>query len=103
MQFLELKTPRLINQIKNFCPVCFMWSFNDYLDTISPFLDHHMPRRHTAGSDTSSIQIAMEAPKEVPVQGCKKNVENACFLMVFQIFFNLGSILAHQISMSLFS
>jgi hypothetical protein len=25
----------------------------------------------------------------------EKNVENACFLTVFQIFFNLGSILAH--------
>ena len=33
----------------------------------------------------------------------KKIIKNACSLTVFQIFFNLGSILAHQISMSLFS
>ena len=42
---------------------CSMGSFNDYLDTILPFLYHNIPLHHTAGLDTIFIQIAMDPPQ----------------------------------------
>merc|ERR1739836_180220 len=40
---------------------------------------------------------------EKTIKNEKKLIKNVCFLKVFQFFFKLGSILAHQTSKSMFS
>ena len=48
-------------------------------------------------------RIAPKRHKLQKIVKIEKNVKKPCFLRVFQIFFNLGAILAHQTSNGMFS